>query len=65
MRTRRPSPYLGMVLRLGFGMALCVFGGYGLDHVLGTAPWLLVVGVVLGGTLVMLDLFRSSTSEKD
>jgi ATP synthase protein I len=32
--------------------------GYGLDRWLGTAPWLLIVGVFLGATAGILAIFR-------
>jgi ATP synthase protein I len=32
--------------------------GYGLDHWLGTAPWLLIVGVFLGTTAGLLGIIR-------
>ena len=43
-------------------------GGYFLDRWLGTAPWLLVVGLVLGSLVAftgMIGLLRRFGSEKD
>ncbi len=53
---------LSMAARVGVEMvAATVVGaglGYGLDHWLGTAPWLLIVGVFLGATAGILAIFR-------
>ncbi len=49
---------LELGLRMGAGMALLVFGGYALDRALGTMPWFLLAGAVLGGVFVMYDLVR-------
>ncbi|MBK8912481.1 MAG: AtpZ/AtpI family protein [Chlorobi bacterium] len=54
------SPYLGMGFQLAAAMA--VFGGVGwwADSKYGTAPWLLVVGVVLGATGGLISMIRTS-----
>ena len=39
-------------------MVFFVAGGYFLDRWLGTEPWLLLVGAVLGMTSVFVHLFR-------
>ena len=39
---------------LGAGM------GYGVDHFVGTKPWGIVVGVVLGGAAGMLNVYRAA-----
>ncbi len=53
---------LSIAARVGVEMvAATVVGaglGYGLDHWLGTAPWLLIVGVFLGATAGILAIFR-------
>jgi F0F1-type ATP synthase assembly protein I len=50
---------------MGLGMALFVFGGYGLDYLLGTSPWFLVAGVVLGGAALMYDLVRTALRRRE
>jgi ATP synthase protein I len=53
---------LSIAARVGVEMvAATVVGtglGYGLDRWLGTAPWLLIVGVFLGATAGILAIFR-------
>ena len=53
---------LSVAARVGVEMvAATVVGtglGYGLDRWLGTAPWLLIVGVFLGATAGILAIFR-------
>ncbi len=53
---------LSIAARVGMEMvAATVVGaglGYGLDRWLGTAPWLLIVGVFLGATAGILAVFR-------
>lgn len=51
---------VGLILRMTAGIALPVFGGYALDRILGTFPWLVIAGAVTGVALVMYDLFRGS-----
>jgi F0F1-type ATP synthase assembly protein I len=48
----------GLLLRMGVGIGLFIFAGYGLDLLFGTSPWFMV-GCVLAGSLVMLlDMWR-------
>lgn len=53
---------ISIAARVGVEMvAATVVGaglGYGLDRWLGTAPWLLIVGVFLGATAGILGIFR-------
>lgn len=53
---------IGLILRMGVGMAFFVFGGYALDRVFDTSPWLLVAGTVLGAALALGDLARRAHS---
>jgi ATP synthase protein I len=52
---------LSMVSQLGFTMAVCVcigvFAGRYLDRLLGTAPWLLVVGSLIGSVAAFKSLW--------
>ena len=55
---REASPYLGLGMQLALSMIFFVGAGYLLDRWLGTDPWLLVVGAVLGMVAVFIHLFR-------
>lgn len=48
----------GLLLRMGAGMAIFVFAGWGLDRLLGTSPWLLLAGTVTGALAILYDLAR-------
>jgi len=52
---------LGLIPQLGIGMAACVFvgviGGHFLDRWLGTSPWLLVAGALLGAVSAFKVLY--------
>ena len=47
---------LSAVMRMALGIALFVFGGYALDRVLGTSPWLLLAGTVVGAVAAVVDM---------
>ncbi|MFQ5570781.1 MAG: AtpZ/AtpI family protein [Rhodothermales bacterium] len=55
---REASPYLGLGMQLALTMAFFVVGGYLLDRWLGTTPWLVIAGAVLGMVAVFVHLFR-------
>lgn len=42
------APYLVIGVQIAGGMAMFVIGGYFADQWLGTEPWLLIVGALLG-----------------
>jgi len=47
-------------LRMGVGMAIFIFGGYGIDRIFDTFPIFILLGTILGSAMVFLDLmFRS------
>ena len=50
---------IGLVLRMGVGMTIFVFGGLALDRVLRTTPLFLLTGTILGAFLVFMDIVRS------
>ena len=52
------SSYLSLGMQLALTMVFFVAGGYFLDRWLGTEPWLLLVGAVLGMISVFVHLFR-------
>lgn len=62
--THGPSAWrtLGQLSTLGIGMAVAVaIGlamGYGLDHLLGTEPWLTMLFALFGIVAAFLNLFR-------
>jgi ATP synthase protein I len=53
----------GFGLRVGVdlvaGVLVGLAIGYGLDHVLGTKPWMLVVFIILGMGAGMMNVFRT------
>ena len=61
-RGRTSSSGLGMGMRIGVELvASLVIGvgvGWGLDHLLGTSPWLLLVFFLLGAAAGMLNIYR-------
>ena len=52
------SSYISLGMQMALTMVFFVTGGYFLDRWLGTEPWLLLVGAVLGMTAVFIHLFR-------
>ena len=59
-RTEGPSPFqfLGLGFELVVPLLVGLFGGQWLDRRFGTAPWLLLVGALLGAAAGMLNLYR-------
>ena len=61
-RGRASSSGLGMGMRIGVELvAALLIGvgiGWGLDHLLGTKPWLLVVFFLLGAAAGMMNIYR-------
>jgi F0F1-type ATP synthase assembly protein I len=45
---RRAGPYLGIGSTFLASILVCLFGGWWLDGILGTSPWLTVAGAFLG-----------------
>jgi len=54
------APYMGMGLQLAAAMTAFGALGWWLDSRLGTEPWLLLVGVVLGATGGMISVIRTA-----
>ena len=54
---------LGELSSIGFALVIAtvigLVGGYYADRLLGTSPWLLLVGLVLGIAAGFVNLFRS------
>ncbi|HZN54260.1 MAG TPA: AtpZ/AtpI family protein [Candidatus Polarisedimenticolaceae bacterium] len=57
---RAPSPlrFVGIGFEILGPLLVGVFGGRWLDGRLGTQPWLLLVGAVLGAVTGMLNFYR-------
>ncbi len=56
-----PSPwtYVGLGMELAVPLLVGIFLGRWLDRRLGTEPWLLIVGAVLGMAAGFLQFFRT------
>lgn len=58
----RPASGLGTALRIGVelvsALAVGTAIGWGLDYWLGTAPWLMLVFIVLGGAAGILNVYK-------
>lgn len=55
---RAAAPYLGLGMQLAFTMLFFVGLGYLADTRLGTTPWGVIGGAVLGMTALFVQLFR-------
>ncbi len=63
------TPKMGRASALGWELAILytffMGGGFYLDRRLGTAPWLLIVGVVLGSVAAIRSLVRATKLLED
>jgi ATP synthase protein I len=50
--------YAGLGLQLASGILLGLFAGYWADKKFGTAPWIMLGGIVLGTTAGFVAFFR-------
>jgi len=57
---REAAPYLSLGVQLAATMLVAIGGGYLLDQWLGTLPWFLVGGAMLGMASVIVQLVRLS-----
>jgi len=55
---REASPYLNLGMQVGMTMAAFAVGGYLLDRLLGTTPWLILVCAILGMVCVFVRLIH-------
>jgi ATP synthase protein I len=55
---RRIAPYLNLGWTFAVTIALGVLGGWWLDRKLGTGPWLLLGGALLGIAAAFVNFFR-------
>ena len=59
--TERPSSELaGMGVQFVVAILLCLFIGKWLDAKLGTAPWLLILGVFVGAAASTIAMYRKA-----
>ncbi len=63
--------YAGIGIEMLVSVLIGTFGGYGLDHLFHTKPWLMIVGFIFGSAAGFRSLFRlleqenKKTSKKD
>jgi len=53
-----PFQFVGLGFELVVPLLVGLFGGQWLDRRLGTAPWLLLAGVILGAAAGILNMYR-------
>ncbi len=56
---RKAGPYLNLGIEFAASILLCLFAGRWLDGKLGTHPFLMLGGVLLGMTVGFLNLYRT------
>ena len=56
------APYLTLGLQLAIAVVLFFFVGRWLDGEFGTAPWLMIAGLLLGTVAGFIQFFRSAIS---
>ena len=56
---RDSAPYLGIGTSLAVTVLLGIGGGYWLDSRLGTKPWFLMLGGVLGLGIALYQFFKT------
>jgi ATP synthase protein I len=50
--------YANIGIEMMVSVLIGAFGGYGLDYLFHTKPWLMIVGFILGSVAGFLSLFR-------
>jgi F0F1-type ATP synthase assembly protein I len=61
---REAAPYLGLGSSLAALVLVGLGAGYWLDGRLGTRPWLLLLGGVLGIAMALLELYRTVSGRR-
>ncbi|HLL70575.1 MAG TPA: AtpZ/AtpI family protein [Pyrinomonadaceae bacterium] len=56
--TGKSGVVYGAVLSLAMSIVSCLFVGWVLDRWLGTSPWLIVAGIVLGSVVGFMQFVR-------
>ena len=59
-----PNAMVGLGLQFVVTVLVCLFAGQWLDRRLGTTPWLLLAGVLLGGALGMWTMLRVAKEQE-
>jgi ATP synthase protein I len=59
-----PNAMVGLGLQFVVTVLVCLFAGQWLDRRLGTTPWLLLSGVLLGGGLGMWTMLRVAKEQE-
>ena len=54
----KSSVVYGAVLSLAFSIVSCLLVGWALDRWLGTSPWLIVAGILLGSVAGFMQFIR-------
>ena len=59
-RAQGPSPYrmVGIGFELAASLLVGVFGGQWIDRKLGTSPWVLLLGTLLGASAGLFSIYR-------
>ena len=52
------SEYAGAGFQFAFALIACFFAGRWADGKLGTAPWLMLIGMVVGGSAGFYSMYR-------
>lgn len=55
---RETSPYLSLGAQIAMTMVVFVVGGYFLDRFLGTTPWFILAGAILGMVCISVRLIH-------
>ena len=55
-----PNPMAGIGSQFAVTLLVCLFAGQWLDRRLGTGPWLMLVGMVVGGGVGFWTLVRAA-----
>ena len=59
------GPYISAGSQYAASIVVCMLIGWWLDGKLGTSPWLLVAGVILGAVAGFYNLYKSLVSSGD
>jgi ATP synthase protein I len=56
--SRNSGALIGAVMALSSSIVSCLIAGWVLDRWLGTSPWLIVVGIIVGSVAGFMHLIR-------
>lgn len=60
---REASPYLSLGTQVAMTMVAFVVGGYFLDRFLGTMPWFILSGAILGMVCIFVRLIHIANTD--